>query len=143
MGGRSGGTRSGGEPYLAEGLIAQPFRGRNKHCRRAEQRPRIDQPAAFFVAVRAGLDVTRNALAHQDGELSVPARDDGCQFRAPIASGLGLADDKQCAQGLFDGIAKPLNHLLGGVVANAERLREFGTGQAVSVSQIQHFAVAV
>jgi hypothetical protein len=38
MRGRRCGTRGGGgsKPYLGEGLIAQPRRGWNKHCRRPE-----------------------------------------------------------------------------------------------------------
>jgi hypothetical protein len=54
-----------------------------------------------------------------------------------------LAHDKQCAQGLLDGIAKPLHHLLGRVITDAERLGEFRSGQTVSVSQVQNFAVAI
>jgi hypothetical protein len=97
----------------------------------------------LLVAVRAGLNVARNALAQQDGELSVPVRHDGREFGAAVAPGSGLAGDQQRAQGPLDGIAEPLHHFLGGFVADAKRLCKFGPGQTVPVDQIQNFAVAV
>jgi hypothetical protein len=58
-------------------------------------------------------------------------------------TGFDLADDKHSAQRLFDGVAQPLHHLLGGLVADAEGLRQFRTGQTVSVGEVENVAVAV
>jgi hypothetical protein len=93
--GRACGHAGRGQVYLAQGVVAQPGWSRDEHRYSAEQRGGVDQPAAVLVTLRTRLDMARNALAHQDAELAVPACQDRDQLRTSVLGGAGAAGNQR------------------------------------------------
>ena len=111
--------------------------------RTAEQRHRVDAFASIVFAHRAGVDVAGNALAHQDGELPIPAVQYLGQRRARLRIGGSVACYQERTQGTLDVLPQPPDQGVGIGVADAKCVGQFRAVQAVAVGQLHHGAVPV
>jgi hypothetical protein len=102
-------------------LLAEPGQQRDqRHGAREQSRRQL--PALALPADLAPLDVPTDPLAHQHGQLSVPAGQHGVQVRAGRPA---CACDDQRAEGSFQLAASPRQLRMGVVARHPERGGEF------------------